>query len=65
MLCNVCGHKDDKVIDSREKQDALTIRRRRQCLKCGNRFTTYETHKEAPQKKQPEDKNQLKLNLDW
>lgn len=42
MRCLHCGHYEDKVIDSRESKDGTTVRRRRQCLKCNNRFTTYE-----------------------
>src|SRR4051812_22078814 len=42
MRCPKCGSRDDKVIDSRQSRDASTIRRRRECLKCKYRFTTYE-----------------------
>ena len=42
MKCPVCYHPDTKVIDSRLAGDGLTIRRRRECLKCGFRFSTYE-----------------------
>jgi len=42
MRCRECGHNDSKVIESRDLDDAATIRRRRQCLDCGARFTTYE-----------------------
>lgn len=42
MRCTVCGFIEDKVIDSRESADGKAIRRRRECLKCGKRFTTYE-----------------------
>lgn len=42
MRCPKCGHADDKVIDSRASRDARTIRRRRECLGCHHRFTTYE-----------------------
>lgn len=42
MLCPFCAHEDSKVIDSRESEDGKTTRRRRECLKCGKRFTTYE-----------------------
>jgi transcriptional repressor NrdR len=42
MRCPQCGHEDDKVVDSRPSQDGRAIRRRRECLKCGERFTTYE-----------------------
>ena len=42
MKCPFCGHVDNKVVDSRVSKDASVIRRRRQCLDCGQRFTTYE-----------------------
>ena len=42
MRCTKCGCEEDKVIDSRTSREGLTIRRRRECLACGHRFTTYE-----------------------
>ena len=42
MRCPKCGFRDDKVIDSRQSRDNISIRRRRECLSCGYRFTTYE-----------------------
>lgn len=42
MRCTKCGCEEDKVIDSRSSREGLTIRRRRECLACGFRFTTYE-----------------------
>ena len=42
MRCAKCGCQEDKVIDSRASREGSTIRRRRECLKCGHRFTTYE-----------------------
>jgi len=42
MRCPKCGCQDDKVIDSRASREGATIRRRRECLKCAYRFTTYE-----------------------
>jgi transcriptional repressor NrdR len=42
MKCPYCGYKEDKVVDSRATQEQSAIRRRRECLKCGKRFTTYE-----------------------
>ena len=42
MRCPKCGSRDDKVIDSRQSRDSSSIRRRRECLKCRYRFTTYE-----------------------
>src|ERR1700761_4130195 len=48
MQCPFCGHKEDKVIDSRESKEGDSIRRRRQCLACERRFTTYERSDEIP-----------------
>ena len=42
MRCSFCGHPDSKVLDSRPVEDGRSIRRRRECLSCGKRFTTYE-----------------------
>jgi transcriptional repressor NrdR len=42
MRCPKCGRQDDKVIDSRASREGATIRRRRECISCGYRFTTYE-----------------------
>ena len=42
MRCPKCGFRDDKVIDSRQSRDSSSIRRRRVCLQCSYRFTTYE-----------------------
>jgi transcriptional repressor NrdR len=42
LRCPFCGHTDNKVVDSRVSKDASVIRRRRQCLDCDQRFTTYE-----------------------
>ncbi|MCM2272657.1 MAG: transcriptional regulator NrdR, partial [candidate division Zixibacteria bacterium] len=42
MRCPQCGYEEDKVVDSRPSQDNRAIRRRRECLSCGTRFTTYE-----------------------
>ena len=42
MKCPKCGADDDKVLDSRAARDGAAIRRRRECAKCGHRFTTYE-----------------------
>lgn len=47
MKCPFCSHMEDKVIDSRLSQDGDVTRRRRECLKCGKRFTTYERVEEA------------------
>ncbi len=48
MKCPFCAHLDDKVIDSREARTGDLIRRRRECLKCKRRFTTYERIDEIP-----------------
>jgi transcriptional repressor NrdR len=48
MNCPFCGHLEDKVIDSRESKEGDAIRRRRQCLACEKRFTTYERIDEVP-----------------
>ena len=42
MKCPFCGFKEDKVVDSRSTAEESAVRRRRECLKCGKRFTTYE-----------------------
>ena len=42
MKCPKCGADDDKVLDSRSARDGAAIRRRRECVACGHRFTTYE-----------------------
>lgn len=48
MRCPFCAHLDDKVVDSREGREGDLIRRRRECLKCHRRFTTYERIDEIP-----------------
>jgi transcriptional repressor NrdR len=48
MNCPFCGHREDKVIDSRESKEGEIIRRRRECLGCAKRFTTYERIDEIP-----------------
>ena len=48
MRCPKCGNLDDKVLDSRAAHDGKAIRRRRECLACGKRFTTYEYVEKAP-----------------
>ncbi len=48
MKCPFCGFENDKVVDSRESKEADSIRRRRECLKCEKRFTTYERIDEIP-----------------
>jgi len=48
MTCPFCRHRQDRVIDSRESKEGDLIRRRRECLKCLRRFTTYERSDEIP-----------------
>jgi transcriptional repressor NrdR len=48
LNCPFCGHLEDKVVDSRESKEGDAIRRRRQCLACERRFTTYERIDEVP-----------------
>jgi transcriptional repressor NrdR len=48
MKCPFCSHIEDKVVDSREAKDGDSIRRRRECLDCGRRFTSYERIDEIP-----------------
>ncbi|MGA1871135.1 MAG: transcriptional regulator NrdR [bacterium] len=48
MRCPYCRHPENKVLDSRESSEGRSIRRRRECLKCGNRFTTYERIEDIP-----------------
>lgn len=46
MKCHFCGAEDTKVIDSRPTEDGTSIRRRRECIECKKRFTTYEKYEE-------------------
>ncbi|MBN1938692.1 MAG: transcriptional regulator NrdR [Candidatus Aminicenantes bacterium] len=48
MKCPFCGHVESKVIDSRESKKGISIRRRRECISCARRFTTYEKIEEIP-----------------
>ena len=48
MKCPFCGYGESKVIDSRPAEEGTSIRRRRECLSCGKRFTTYETVESLP-----------------
>lgn len=48
MTCPFCGHRQDRVIDSRESKEGEVVRRRRECLSCDRRFTTYERSDEIP-----------------
>jgi transcriptional repressor NrdR len=48
MKCPFCGHSESKVVDSRPAEEGSSIRRRRECLSCAKRFTTYETVESLP-----------------
>ncbi len=48
MKCPFCGHEEDKVVDSRSTREGAAIRRRRECISCSQRFTTYEYVEDAP-----------------
>ncbi|MDO8879752.1 MAG: transcriptional regulator NrdR [Coriobacteriia bacterium] len=48
MRCPFCGHSETKVVDSRDSDSQDAIRRRRECLECAKRFTTYERREEMP-----------------
>ena len=48
MRCPYCDHHKDRVVNSRESKDGRSIRRRRECLKCGRRFTSYERIEQIP-----------------
>lgn len=71
MRCPACGEDEDKVVDSRSVQDGRGIRRRRQCLSCGERFTTYEyvemeglTVRKADGRREPFDRGKLKSGIE-
>lgn len=70
MKCKTCGYMDSKVVDSRQTEDGLKIRRRRECLACGARFTTYESIETIPlivvkrdRSRQPFDREKLLSRL--
>ncbi|MBN2223953.1 MAG: transcriptional repressor NrdR [Deltaproteobacteria bacterium] len=70
MKCPFCGFMDDKVIDSRLGKDGDTIRRRRECLKCERRFTTYERIEDVlpmvvkkDGRREPFDRNKILLGI--
>lgn len=70
MKCPFCGHVETKVIDSRVSESQDAIRRRRECLKCEQRFTTYERVEEVPLmvikkdgRREPFDRNKLMRGL--
>ena len=70
MKCPYCGEIESKVIDSRPADDGSRIRRRRECLKCGKRFTTYEKVENMPimvikkdKSREPFDRNKITRGL--
>lgn len=70
MKCPFCGYENSKVLDSRSTDDANSIRRRRECLNCQKRYTTYETIETTPilvvkndGSRQPFDLNKIKKGL--
>ena len=70
MKCPFCGHPEDKVVDSREGKEGRVVRRRRECLSCSRRFTTYERVDEIPfmvvkkdGRREPFDRNKLLTGL--
>jgi transcriptional repressor NrdR len=71
MKCPFCRHDNDRVIDSRASQDSYAIRRRRECLSCGRRYTTYERLEEPVLKvikkdgsREPFDRQKIKSGLE-
>ena len=64
MKCPFCGFEDSKVIDSRPTDEGQRIRRRRECLKCGKRFTTYEIIESLPIIVIKKDKSRETFNRD-
>jgi transcriptional repressor NrdR len=70
MKCPFCGAADDRVVDSRESREGEVIRRRRECVSCGRRFTSYETIEEIPYvvvkkdgRREPFDRKKLRAGL--
>ncbi len=70
MKCPYCGHEEDKVVDSRSSKEGQAVRRRRECLKCEKRFTTYEYIETVPltiikndQRREPYDRQKLMNGL--
>ncbi len=66
MKCPYCGHEQDKVVDSRSSKEGRAVRRRRECLECEKRFTTYEYIENFPltivkndQRREPYDRHKL------
>lgn len=70
MKCPFCGYEQDKVVDSRSSKEGRAVRRRRECLKCGDRFTTYEYIENFPltvvkndQRREPYDRQKLLMGI--
>lgn len=70
MKCPFCGAGDDRVVDSRESREGEVIRRRRECVACGRRFTSYETIEQIPYvvvksdgRREPFDRRKLRVGL--
>lgn len=70
MRCPFCGQAEDRVIDSRQSKDGREIRRRRECVECARRFTTYERIEEAlpvvvkaDDRREPFDRNKIESGL--
>ena len=70
MKCPICGALDSRVLDSRPVEDGASIRRRRECVSCGKRFTTYEMIETLPitvikkdGRREPFDRHKLALGL--
>src|SRR6059058_515091 len=70
MKCPFCGYLEDKVVDSRESREGDAIRRRRECLKCERRFTSYERIDEIPymvikkdERREPFDRNKVMAGI--
>lgn len=64
MRCPFCGHSEDKVVDSREVSGGNSIRRRRECLGCHRRFTTYENIETVPYRVIKKDERREKFDRD-
>jgi transcriptional repressor NrdR len=70
MRCPFCSNTEDRVVDSRESREGEVIRRRRECVKCGRRFTSYEKIEHTPfqvvkrdQRREPYDREKLMRGL--
>jgi transcriptional repressor NrdR len=70
MKCPFCGFEQDKVVDSRSSKEGRAVRRRRECLECGKRFTTYEYIENFPltivkndQRREPYERQKLQTGL--